>query len=199
MLSHVVNITVQYVNYNNSLDDSYCIEMQKTALLMYAIYPFQKYKCTHYSVWMLIERGQFKMLSYWGYGQSPNIWLHPSTRFSHCKAMIDMIGCWPWSFPGCSSVFMMFYLLCCPLSIYAFQLKVHEMHLWAISENWFIICWSIFSSLVKWRFTCTIHGKFTRSLIEMCRKYVWQFMTTRSTILHWMTYILELMTRCFEG
>ncbi len=59
------------------------------------------------------------------------------------------LGSWPWSFPGCSSIFMIFYLLCCPLSIYAFQLKVHEMHLWAISENWFIICWSIFSSLVK--------------------------------------------------
>ncbi len=39
------------VNYDNSLDDSYCIEMQKAALLMYAIYPFQKYKCTHYCMW----------------------------------------------------------------------------------------------------------------------------------------------------
>ncbi len=36
------------VNYGNSLDDIYCIEMQKAALLMYAIYPFQKYKFTHY-------------------------------------------------------------------------------------------------------------------------------------------------------
>ncbi len=23
------------------------------------------------------------------YGRSPNIWLHPSTRLSHCKALID--------------------------------------------------------------------------------------------------------------
>ncbi len=39
------------VNYGNSLDDSYCTEMQKAALLMYAIYPFQKYKLTHYCMW----------------------------------------------------------------------------------------------------------------------------------------------------
>ncbi len=39
------------VNYGNSLDDSYCTEMQKAELLMYAIYPFQKYKFTHYCVW----------------------------------------------------------------------------------------------------------------------------------------------------
>ncbi len=31
-------------------------------------------------------------------------------------------------------------------SVYiCFQLKVHEMHLWAISDNWFIIGWSTFS------------------------------------------------------
>ncbi len=55
MFSHVVNITVHSVtvvlldvNYGNSLDDSYCTEMQKAVLLMYATYPFQKYKCTHY-------------------------------------------------------------------------------------------------------------------------------------------------------
>ncbi len=58
MLSHVVNITVHSVtvvlldvNYGNSLDDSYCTEMQKAALLMYATNPFQKYKCTHYCTW----------------------------------------------------------------------------------------------------------------------------------------------------
>ncbi len=39
------------VIYGNSLDDSYCTEMQKAALLMYAIYPFQKCKCTHYCMW----------------------------------------------------------------------------------------------------------------------------------------------------
>ncbi len=39
------------VNYGNSLDDSYCTEMQKAELLMYAIYPFQKCKFTHYCMW----------------------------------------------------------------------------------------------------------------------------------------------------
>ncbi len=55
MLSHVVNITVHSVSrllpavkYGNSLDDSYCTEMQKASFLTYAIYPFQKYKFTHY-------------------------------------------------------------------------------------------------------------------------------------------------------
>ncbi len=50
-----------------------------------------------------------------------------------------------WMFIHCQKLL----LLCCPLSIYAFQLKIHEMHLWAISENWYIIGWSIFSSLVE--------------------------------------------------
>ncbi len=31
-----------YINYGNSLDDSYCTEMQNAALLMYAIYPFKR-------------------------------------------------------------------------------------------------------------------------------------------------------------
>ncbi len=46
------------VNYDNSLDDSYCTEMQKTALLMYAIYPF---KCAnlHNSVTQLHKFAQF--------------------------------------------------------------------------------------------------------------------------------------------
>ncbi len=48
MLSHVVNITVRSVtivlldvNYGNSLDDSYCTEMQKAVLLMYATIHFK--------------------------------------------------------------------------------------------------------------------------------------------------------------
>ncbi len=40
---------------------------------------------------------------------------------------------------------------CVVLCLYAIQLKVHETHLWALSENWYIIGWSIFSSLVKVR------------------------------------------------
>ncbi len=63
------------VNYGNSLGDSYCTEMQKAALLMYAIYPF---KSTHLHITVcgiLIERDCFEMfeLQYWGYGQSSNM------------------------------------------------------------------------------------------------------------------------------
>jgi len=56
------------------------------------------------------------------------------------------LSCWPWLFPGCSSIVRI-----CNSCLYAFQLKVHEMHLWAISENWFIIDWSTFSSLMKFK------------------------------------------------
>ncbi len=47
---HSVSITWGKL-YRNSLDDSKCIEMQNAALLMYAIYPIQKYKFTHYCMW----------------------------------------------------------------------------------------------------------------------------------------------------
>ncbi len=36
----LVSLFTNKINYGNSFDDSYCIEMQKAALLMYAIYPF---------------------------------------------------------------------------------------------------------------------------------------------------------------
>ncbi len=102
-----------------------------------------------------------------------------------------------WMYIECKNVL----LLCCPLSIYAFELKVREMHLWAILENWFIIGWSIFLSLVKIKsiFSCKIHGKFTKSVIEMCRKNAWQFMTTRSTILHLMTYKMNKWLDVLRG
>ncbi len=98
------------------------------------------------------------------------------------------LGCWPWSFPGCSSI-VRICNSCVVLCLYmlsnwrfmrcTFQksdlslIDLHSLHWW------------------KLRFTCTIHGKFTKSLIEMCRKYAWQFMTTRSTILHLMTYTMN--------
>ncbi len=74
------------VNYGNSLDDSYCTEMQKAALLMYAIYTF---KSTHLHITVcgiLIERDCFEMF------ELLRIWLisqYLAARFSHCKAMID--------------------------------------------------------------------------------------------------------------
>ncbi len=52
------------VNYGNSLDDSYSIEIQKPALLMYAIYPFQKYKFTHYCMWDIDWKRQDRIHSY---------------------------------------------------------------------------------------------------------------------------------------
>ncbi len=109
---------------------------------------------------ILIERDCFKMfelLRIWSISQ------FLAAPFSHCKAMIDNIissdmhfcpwpllplSCWPWSFSGCSSI-VRIWNFCVVLCLYAYQLKGHEMHLWAISENWFVIGWSIFSSLVR--------------------------------------------------
>ncbi len=135
--------------------------MQKAALLRYAIYPnIQKYQI--YTLLYVMIRSISHI---------------SNSRLSHCKANIvhncgpyssDMqlclglflcfasvhfhailtlsssSSCWPWLFPGCSSIVRI-----CNSCLYAFQLKVHEMHLWAISENWFIIDWSTFSSLMK--------------------------------------------------
>ncbi len=44
------------VNYDNSLDDSHCTEMQKAALLMYAIYPFKSTNVHITVCGILIER-----------------------------------------------------------------------------------------------------------------------------------------------
>ncbi len=141
----------------SSLDDSYCIEMQKAALLMYAIYP-----CG-----ILIERDCFEMfelLRIWSISQ------YLTAPFSHCKAMIDnmvhnsgpyFIWYAPLSLAKCMVPFhhaslLLFFLSAVdpdrfldvhPLSefvtlvlssvycIYSFQLKFYDMHLWAISEN----------------------------------------------------------------
>ncbi len=95
--------------------------------------------------------------------------------------------CWPWSFSGCSSIIRICNS-CVVLGLYVFQMKVHEMHLWGISKNWFIIGWSILSLLVKVKIHLHNSWKIYKNLIEMCRKYSWQFMTTRSTILNVMIY-----------
>ncbi len=44
------SVCVTWYKYGNSLDDTYCAETQAVHL-MYAIYPFQKYKLTHYCMW----------------------------------------------------------------------------------------------------------------------------------------------------
>ncbi len=176
---HSVTVVLPDINNGNSLDDSYCNEMQKAAL-MYAIFPFKSTNLHITVCGILIERDCFKMfelLRIWSISQ------FLATPFIHCKAMIDNIitsdmhlcpwsllplplfclctlpciltpflplGWWPWSFSGCSSIVRIcnFCVVLC-LRIYAFQLKGHEMHLWAISENWFVIGWSIFSSLLR--------------------------------------------------
>ncbi len=52
VLSHVVNITVRSVSITwCELCQQFGWQLQTPALLMYAIYPFQKYKCTHYCMW----------------------------------------------------------------------------------------------------------------------------------------------------
>ncbi len=52
VLSHVVNITVRSVSITwCKLWQQFGWQLQTPALLMYAIYPFQKYKCTHYCMW----------------------------------------------------------------------------------------------------------------------------------------------------
>ncbi len=53
--------------------------MLKAALLMYAIYPFQKHTFTVkiYCMWDIDwKKTVSKCFNYWRYGWSPNIWLH---------------------------------------------------------------------------------------------------------------------------
>ncbi len=131
---HSVSTVLPDVNYGNSLDDSYCTEIQKAALLMYAIFLFKSTNLHITVCGILIERDCFKMfelLRIWSISQ------FLAAPFSHCKAMIDNIissdmhlcpwpllplplfclctlpctltpllplSCWPWSFSGCSSI-----------------------------------------------------------------------------------------------
>ncbi len=93
MLSHVVNITVHAVSitwcklwqqYGWQLQ--YCTDMQKAALLMYAIYAF---KITNLHITLcgiLIERDCFEMFELL---RIRSISQYLAAPFSHCKAMID--------------------------------------------------------------------------------------------------------------
>ncbi len=113
--------------------------------------------------------------------------LHPSIMRPYSSSFSCLLT---WSFSGCSSTVRMCNY-CVVLCLYAFQMKVHEMHLWAISKKWFIIGWFIFSSLVKLKIHLHNSWQIYKNLIEMCRKFAWQFMTTRSTILNLMTYTMN--------
>ncbi len=72
MFSHVVNITMHFLNYGNILDHIYCTEIQKAALLMYAIFPF---KSTHLNITVSGIK-MFELLRISQYLAAP---------FSHCK------------------------------------------------------------------------------------------------------------------
>ncbi len=141
--------------------------MQKAALLMYAIFPFKSTNLHITVCGRLIERDCFKMfelLRIRSISQflaaafshckamidniiSSDMHLCPwpllsLPRFCLCTLspciltpLLPLV-CWPWWFSGYSSTVRMCYS-CVVLCLYAYQLKVHEMHLWAISENWF--------------------------------------------------------------
>ncbi len=140
----------------------------------YTIYPFKKYKFTHYCMWDIDWKRLFR-----------NVWIiedmvdpqYLTALFSHCKPWSTTLSttvalissdkrlcscsllplplfclftlppcvltpllpliCWPWSFSGCSSI-VRICNSCVVLCLYALQLKVHEMHLWAILSILFI-------------------------------------------------------------
>ncbi len=55
-----------------------------------------------------------------------------------CILTLLPLGCWPWSFPGCSSI-VRICNSCVVLCLYMLSnWRFMKMHLWAISENWFI-------------------------------------------------------------
>ncbi len=140
---------------------------------------FQKYTFTHYFVWDIVWKSLFRnvwifedmvdlqylavpfnycktmwsttvallssdmLLCSWSVLPLPLFWL---CTLPPC---ILPLVCWPWSLSGCSSTVRMCYS-CVFLCLYMLsRQEIHEMHLWAISENWYIIDWFIFSLLVK--------------------------------------------------
>ncbi len=82
MKCNSVTVVLSDVNYGNRLDDSYCTEMQKAALLMYAILPFKSSNLHITVCGILIERDCFKMfelLRIWSISQ------FLAAPFSHSK------------------------------------------------------------------------------------------------------------------
>ncbi len=128
MLSHVVNICLLPDLWHNSLDNSYCTEMQEATHLMYGIYPFQKLQFTHYCTWDIdCGRSIFScthsaIVSHdWLHG--PQLWplfhltcasvlglfflflCFTSVPFHHASftPLLPLV-CWPWLFSGCSPI-----------------------------------------------------------------------------------------------
>ncbi len=101
------------------------------------------------------------------------------------------LSCWPWLFPGCSSIVT----ICNSCVIRC----IYMLSNWRIMRCTFELFQRTGLSLVelhslhwwKSRFTCTTHGIFTKRLIEMCAKYAWPYMTTRSIFLHLVTYTIN--------
>lgn len=157
-----VCICIEYISVCCEIQVDYCNMKHCRKYTVYCLYTVTVH-CTLVDIPVLSS----KRLNYWGHGWSPNIRLHPSTRLSHCKAMIDhmvynsvpyVIRYAPMSSSASSSVlpstthpcsssssswlltlfvswsihFLKIATLCCGLSIYACQLILHEMHLWAI-------------------------------------------------------------------
>ncbi len=69
------------VNYGNSLDDSYCIEMQKAALLTVCM-PYIHFKSTNLHITACGDIDWFKLLRIWLISQ------YLAAHFSHWKGMI---------------------------------------------------------------------------------------------------------------
>ncbi len=101
MFCHVVNITMHFLNYGNILDHSYSTEIQKAALLMYAIFPF---KSTHLKITVSGIK-MFELLRISQYLAAP---------FSHCKPWMTT-----WSLFNliCTSVLGHFCLFHCFASV----------------------------------------------------------------------------------
>ncbi len=97
------------VNYDNSLDDSYCTEMQKAVLLMSAIYPFNTF--THYCMWDIVWKRLFwnvwiTVLRIWSISQ------YLAAPFSHCKPWLTTLF-----HLICTSVLGLFFLFLCFASV----------------------------------------------------------------------------------
>ncbi len=95
LLSHVVNITVHSVSITwcklwqkFGWQLQYCTEVQKAALLMYAIYPFKSTNLHVTVCGILIERVCFEMFKLL---RICSISQYLAAPFIHCKAMIDNV------------------------------------------------------------------------------------------------------------
>ncbi len=114
--------------------------------------------------------------------------LYPSTMhpyYSSSSRLLILIVVW--MFIHCQNVL----LLCFPLSIYAFQTGDSRdaplSYFRELVYNWLIYILFISESQDSpAQFMANL-----QSLKEMWRKYVWQFITTRSTILRLMTYAIN--------